>query len=232
MVYNIRFQEKMFMTNFIKIRSYLIIVILFPLINSILYADDGQAWLNNSITFKTTSDLSLKLTQEARYHEVTYMDSYLHNWQGGLLYKLPKNFYVAFLYKRENTKKPNFNLAENRFTLESGWKIKIQKNLDFDCRFRTEIRRYDKDLSQHHLRFRLRIRLKGTIRVGDLQLKPFIGTEPFADTIKDSIFRNRFYLGTAIELSENADLIVNYIRQDTRDKQTIHILNSGIDIKF
>lgn len=209
-----------------------VLITLMVLLSSTLFSDDGQAWLNNSITFKTISDLSLKLTQEARYHEVTYMDSYLQNWQGGLVYKLPKNFYVSVLYKRENTEKPSFNLAENRFTLESGWKTKIQKNLDFDCRFRTEIRRYDKELSQNHLRFRFRIRLKGKINIGELHLKPFIATEPFADTIKNSIFRNRFYLGTAIVLSGNADLIVNYIRQDTQDKKTIHILNSGIDLKF
>ena len=220
------------MNNSPKKCTYLVLTTLLTLLSSALLADDGQAWLKNSATFKINSNLSLKLTQEARYHEVTFMDSYLHNWQGGLVYKLPKNFYVIFLYKREITKKTNFNLAENRFTLESGWKTKVNEDLDFDWRFRTEIRRYDKDLSQNHLRFRFRIRLKGEIRVGELQLKPFIGTEPFADTIKDTIFRNRFYLGTAIVLSGNADFIVNYIRQDTRDKETIHILNSGIDLKF
>lgn len=212
--------------------AYQVLITMLALSSSTLFADDGQAWLNNSITFNTTPGLSLKLTQEARYHEVTYMDSYLNNWQGGLVYKLPKNFYASFLYKRENTKKPTFNLAENRFTLESGWKTKVDTDLDFDCRFRIEIRRYDKNLSKNHLRFRLRVRLKGRINFGELQLKPFIGTEPFADTIKNSIFRNRFYLGTAIVLSKNADLVVNYIRQDTQDKPTIHILNSGIDLKF
>lgn len=219
--------------KYVPKRSQLYFLItLLALFSSPMFADDGQAWLNNSATFKIDSHISLKLTQEARYHEVTFMDSYLQNWQGGLVYKLPKSFYAAFLYKRESTEKSDFILAENRYTLESGWKTKVHKDVDLDCRFRTEIRRYDNNLSKNHLRFRFRIRLKGKINLGELQLKPFIGTEPFADTIKNSIFRNRFYLGTAIALSGNADFIVNYIRQDTQDKETIQILNSGIDLKF
>jgi hypothetical protein len=212
--------------------KHLVLITLLVLLSSALFADDGQAWLNNSVTFKIDSHLSLKLTQEARYNEVMYMDSYLHNWQGGFVYKLPKNFYAAFLYKREHTEKSDFTLAENRFTLESGWKTKVDKDLDFDCRFRTEIRRYDENLSENHLRFRLRVRLKGKINIGSLQLKPFIATEPFADTINDSIFRNRFYLGTTFPVSKKVEFVVNYIRQDTKDKDTIHILNSGIDLKF
>jgi uncharacterized protein DUF2490 len=193
---------------------------------------DGQGWLNNSATFKIDARWSLKLTNEARHHEVTFKDSFLKNWQAGLVYRLPRNFYASVLYKRESTDKPLFVLAENRFTLETGWKTGLAENWDFDWRFRTEIRRYDDERADNHLRFRLRVRLRTQLRIGTLTIKPFIGTEPFGDTLVDGINRNRFYLGAVFPMGEHAGLVINYIRQDTKDKETLHIINSGFDLSF
>jgi hypothetical protein len=199
---------------------------------SLASADDGQGWLNNSVTFRMDSQFSLILTQELRSHEVTYMDVYLTNWQGGLSYRLPHSFYVAFLYKRENSKKRDFNLGENRLTLEGGWKKSLSSSLDVDCRFRTEIRRYDKELAKDHLRFRFRVRLRTRLKIGTLKITPFIATEPFADTLQDTIMRNRFYLGTGIVVGEHVEFKIMYIRQDTNGSYTVHIFNSGVDLKF
>lgn len=196
-----------------------------------LSADD-QAWLNNSLSFTISKNLNLKFTNEARYNEITYMDPYLKNFQTGVVYKLPKSIYIAFLYKRENTKKTDYTLNENRYTFETGWEAKLGNNLNIDTRFRTEIRRYEKGLAINHLRFRFRIRLKTTLKIGSFQLKPFIATEPFGDTIEDRINQNRFYLGTIFPLDEKVQFVINYIRQDTRNKETIHILNSGFNLKF
>ena len=196
-----------------------------------LHADE-QGWLNHSATFNISAEFSLKLYQETRCQEITFMDPYLKNWQGGLVYHLPKNFYVAALYKHENVEKTIFTLTENRFTLESGWKTNLKKDLDFDYRFRTEIRRYNHGLAENHLRFRFRVRLKTIVSLGSLTIIPFIATEPFADTVTNKINRNRFYLGAIFPLSEKAELIINYIRQDTKGAEAIHILNSGLDLKF
>ena len=193
---------------------------------------DGQAWLNNSLSLKVTSDFSLKFTNETRYDEITFMSPYLKNIQGGIVYKLPENFYLSLLYKRENTEYSYFTLSENRFTLESGWKTKFASHYDFDCRFRIEIRNYDKKLAKNHLRFRFRIRIVASFQIGSLKIKPFIATEPFGDTKEDSINRNRFYLGSVFPLSEKVEFVLNYIRQDTKNKETIHIINSGINLKF
>jgi hypothetical protein len=160
------------------------------------------------------------------------MDTYLTNWQGGLVYDFAEKFYAAVLYKRENTRKTAFTLAENRFTLEGGWKTELRKDLTVDCRLRTEIRNFDDGLENNHLRFRFRIRFKSKLKIGKLNLEPFIATEPFADNLKNSVFRNRFYLGTYIVIRKNVKLNIGYIRQDTRDKETLQILNSGVDIKF
>lgn len=193
---------------------------------------DGQGWINNSLTLKIDSRWSLKFTNEARHNEITFQDAFLRNWQGGVVVKLPKNFHAAALYKRETTDKPLFILSENRLTLETGWKTGLADNWDLDWRFRTEIRGYDNGLAENHLRFRFRVRMRTKISVGTLTIKPFIGTEPFADTLDDRINRNRFYLGASFPLGGHAELVINYIRQDTKGKEALGILNSGISLSF
>jgi len=206
---------------------------------------EEQGWLNNSLTYQINPKFSLKLTQEIRCHNLTYMEAYLFNLQGGLIYHLPQNFYVAFLYKRENVEIPEFIelpddivitagdiLYENRFTLEAGWKTKLSPSLDLDFRLKTEIRRFEPGLDVNHMRFRLRLRLKTSITLGNLRLKPFVAIEPFGDSKKYNITRSRFYLGTGIVLGKNAVLILNYINQATQSRKSIHILNTGVELTF
>jgi hypothetical protein len=210
----------------------LLLVPLALILFSSLVMGENQAWLNNSMSYKLNAKWTLKFTNETRYYELTYMDPFLKNWQTGLQYGLFKNGYVAVLYKRENTKKTSYNLAENRVTLETGWKTNLGKSLNFDIRFRTEIRGFEKDLAENHLRFRLRFRFRTKMKIGKLQLKPFIGIEPFADTIKDKIFRYRFYAGSVFPLTKNVEWVLNFIRQGTKDKDTIDIINTGVSLKF
>ncbi len=211
----------------IHVTVFMLFLILTPLLHS-----DEQGWINNGAGFTLSPSLSLKLSNEVRNRELTFINPFLKNWQGGFSLKLPANFSAVLLYKRENTEKTDFLLAENRFTLEAGWKTKISPAWDLDLRFRTEIRRFEKDLAENHLRFRLRVRLKTKIKIGGLELAPFIATEPFGDTLVDGINRNRFYLGTYVVLSQNVELVANYIRQDTKDKDVIHVFNTGIQLKF
>ena len=207
------------------------IVLRLIIFSTALFAD-GQSWLNNSATMRMAYRLSVKLTNESRFNEVFFSDAYLRNWQVGGVVNLPRNFYISVLYKRENVDRPDFVLYENRYTVETGWGGRLSGVFTLDWRFRTEIRDFAQDLDEDHLRFRFRIRIRTRINVGKIQLKPFIATEPFADNLQKRIFRNRFYLGTAVVLTRNLDWIINYIRQDTRNRETVHILNSGFDIKF
>lgn len=173
----------------------------------------------------------MKFTQEIRCHDITYADAYLYNVQGGLIYKLPKNFYLAFLYKREHVKLEDIPLDENRFNLQGGWKIKVANDLEFDIRARAEIRKYN-DPEQNHTRFRFRFRFIYNTLIGNLRLKPFIATETFGRTKVYTIQRNRLYLGTFFPLSDHVELIACYIWLYTTGKESVHILNSGIELSF
>jgi hypothetical protein len=198
---------------------------------SALPAED-QGWINNSLTLTLNSKVSLKFTNEIRTREITFADPVLHNWQGGVLRSLSNRTYVGVFFKRETTDKGTFTLRENRLTLEAGWKLPLTRKSRFDVRFRTEIRGFRDDRAENHLRFRLRLRFVTRAELGKIVLKPFIATEPFADTLVDKINRNRFYLGVMVPLTANVEWVVNYIRQDTSGKDPLHVLNTGVELKF
>lgn len=208
-----------------------LVVIMVLMAAGTLVAEE-QGWINNSLSFKINNKFTLKFTNESRYNELTYSDFFMRNWQGGIVYKFSQKMYFAVLYKREDTQKTGFILHENRLTLETGWKTKLGKKLDFDIRFRTEIRGFEEGLSDNHLRFRLRARVKTRMRIGQLKLNPFIAMEPFGDTKADEINRYRLYAGFVFPMGKHAAFVLNYIQQGTKDKDTIHILNTGVELKF
>lgn len=220
---------------------FLLILLLatFTLLLSRPAAATSQGWINNSLTFSITSHWGLKFTQEIRALDVTYADPYMHNLAAGIVYNLPKNFYAAALYKREHVDimgeildlEDDIVLDEDRFTLEGGWKASLAKNLNFDVRLKNEFRFFNVE-DKDHIRFRLRLRLKYDTRIGSLKLKPFIATETFGKTKVYTVQKNRFYLGSIFPLSQKVELIVNYIWLSAHDLDDIHILNTGLDLKF
>jgi len=194
--------------------------------------DSSQAWLTNSGTFSLSSRLDLKIVQHGRFLDITYSDPYLKNIQGGIVFKFPKNFYFATMYRRDHVDTQDTIYNENRFTLEGGWKTGITEKLDFDIRFRTEIREFEEALPEDHLRFRLQLRLKTTLSIGKLKLKPYIANETFGKTKIYTVQNNRFYAGTMIPLSEHVEFGLSYIWLSTRNAESIHILHSGFELKF
>jgi len=191
-----------------------------------------ESWFNNSATFSISPKFSLKLTQETRCLDITYSDPYLNNVQGGIAFNLPKNFYIATLYKREHVKIQDAASNENRITLEAGWKTKASKDLDIDLRFRTEIREYEEDEQEDHLRFRMRIRGKYNMTIGKLNIKPFVALETFGKNKVYTVQRTRLYIGTIFPLSNHVEFHISYLWLATRNKESIHILHSGFDLKF
>lgn len=196
------------------------------------FCDTSQAWLTNAATFSLSSRLDLKISQHGRYLDITYSDPYLKNFQGGIALKLPKNFYVATLYRRDHVDIQDAIYNENRFTLEAGWKIKVAEKLDFDVRFRTEIREYEEEIKEDHLRFRLRLRLKSELKIGQLHLKPFVAAETFGKSRIYTVQASRFYVGAFFPLSEHVEFGISYIWLATEGAESIHILHSGFELKF
>lgn len=196
------------------------------------FCDTSQAWLTNTVTFSISSRLDLKISHHARFLDITYFNPYLKNIQGGFVFKLHKNFYFATLYRRDHMENQDTVYNENRFTLEVGWKTRVAEKLDFDAYFRTEIREFEEESKEDHLRFRLRLRLKTELSIGKLKLKPFIANETFGKTKIYTVQNNRFYVGAMIPLSEHVEFGFSYIWLATRNAESIHILHSGFELKF
>jgi hypothetical protein len=212
-----------------KLRFLPLVFLSLFLANHSLHAE-GQAWHTTSFKLKVDDKFSLTLNHQIRCHEVTMQDPFLYHVESALTYKLPKNFSLAFVYRRQSSDSNNVRLGENRYSFEAAWKAKLDKALAFDGRFRTEIR--DFDLRPDYVRLRLRLRLTADMTVAHLHIKPFIASEPFWDTRLDVFSEHRFYLGTGFVLTENVELQVFYLRQDQKDKETNHILSSGFNFSF
>jgi len=196
-----------------------------------LWTED-QAWVNNSLAFKVDSKFSLTIIQETRCNEITYLDPFLINIRVMLNYKLPKNFHLAGYYRRQDAEKKDVIIHENRYIFESGWKINVIKDTAFDIRIQGEIRRYVETPESNCFRMRMRFRIKTKISVGSLVINPFVATEPFWVVEEDGIERNRCYLGAEFPMTKNVNFVLNYIREDRKNTETIHVLNSGFKLNF
>jgi hypothetical protein len=189
------------------------------------FCDSDQAWLVNSAIFKVSSTISMKLTQESRHLDITYANPYLMSLHGGIVFNLA-------IYKRAHVEYQEAVYNENRMILEGGWKTEVADNLDFDLRLRTEIREFDAEIPEDHLRFRLRLRLKTELNIGELKLKPFIAVETFGKNKVFTVQRGRLYIGTNLPLSDHVELVLSYMLLVTRNEESIHILVSGFELKF
>lgn len=214
----------------VNLKIYLLFSLVF-FIGRIGFCDTSQAWFKNTATFSLSPKWSLKVTQETRNLDITYSNPYLKNISGGFVYRLPKNFYFSAVYKREHVEIQDIVYNENRIILEPGWKTKLSHILDLDIYFRTEIREFEEEYPEDHVRFRLRLRLKTSLNIGKLELKPFIADETFGKAIY-TIQKNRFYVGTSIPFGEHVELSLGYILLSARDVEPIHILYSGFQLNF
>jgi len=221
-----------------KTKKYTLLFILlfyamtFFLLLSIEAHAEGQGWFNNSLNMTINNKFSLMLKSQIRTHDISFQDPFVYILEGGGGYKLPKNFYLATYYRRQTSTSGNRQVSENRYTLEAGWKTKLNKTLSFDWRFRTERRSFEQNADVNHFRFRLYIRFTVNVKLGELNLKPFIAEEPFWDTKVDAFSQNRFYLGTAFPLSEKVEFILSCLRQDLKAKDPNHILYTGFNLRF
>ena len=212
-------------------RCILLLVVLLVSLNESLQAE-GQGWFNNSLNVTINDDFYLMFRSQIRAHDVSFQDPFVYILESGLGYKLPKNFYLATFYRRQTSKTADHQINENRYALDAGWKTKLNKVFSFDWRFRTEIRRFEQNSDVNHFRFRPYLRLTAAFKLGELKLKPFIAEEPFWDTKIDDFSQNRFYLGTAILLSEKVEFVLSYLRQDLKKKEPNHVLYTGFNLRF
>jgi hypothetical protein len=196
------------------------------------FSDTSQAWLKNSITFTLSSKWDLKIAHETRNLDISFFNPYYKNIAGGFVFHFPKNFYFSAVYKRVHVEFQDTIYNENRYILEAGWETPVANKLDFDLRFRTEIREFEEEFPEDHLRFRLRLMLVSQINLGKLELMPFIANETLGKSKIYTVQKNRFYIGTMIPLGEHVKFNISYMWLATQGAESIHILYSGFNLEF
>ena len=213
-------------------KAALAFCLIFFSIYNLGFSDTSQAWLKNSITFTLSSKWDLLVSHEIRNLDVSFFNPYYKNIAGGFVFHFPKNFYVSAVYKRVRVEIQDVIYNENRFVLEAGWKTKISEKLDFDIRFRTEIREFEEEYPEDHIRYRLQLRLKTELHIGKLRLEPFIANETLGKAKIYTAQKNRLYLGTMIPMGEHVTFVISYMWLAIKDAESIHILYSGFKLKF
>lgn len=196
-----------------------------------LNAED-QGWMNNSLTINISSRSSFTFSHELRYRDIFFNQKYLYNWRAGFNLRISGTFHLGAAYKREVEQKLQFNLKENRFILEAGWRKQLSRLIELQCRFNTEIRLFAEHMAQDQVRARIRLLLLTKLNIFQIKTIPFIGVEPFFDSVTKEISENRFYAGFLFPAGKHFRLELGYTRKDQKNKETVHILNTGIHLAF
>jgi hypothetical protein len=198
---------------------------------SLLEAED-QGWMTNSLTINVTSRANLTVSNELRYYNILFKQRYLYNWQVGFNFRIFKSFYLGAAYKREIDQKLQYKLKEDRFIIEIDWIKHLTRSIDFQCRLNTEFRLFEEHMKQDHIRARLRLLLQTKLNIFQIKTIPFIGVEPFYDSLTKEISENRSYAGVLFPAGKHFRLEVGYTRKDQKNRETVHILNTGIHLVF
>ncbi len=193
-------------------------------------ASDGQAWFEDALTINVGNTWQLKGTHELRFDKTSYDETLLQNFSVGLLRKLPWDTSLGVFYKREKERTSQGSRLEDRYFADVSWATDVARRASFDTRLRTELRTFRRGAANDVIRFRLRMRIRTRAPMGVLRVRPFAWTELF--TGHDQPLRNRFSAGTVFQINPHVGIVLSYIRQDTRGREALNIVNTGIELAF
>jgi hypothetical protein len=120
---------------------------------------------------------------------------------------------------------------EHRYSLQLDYKRKA-RGINATLTQISELR-YFTQATREHIRLRLRLNVSKNIgSIGKRRTATYIMPEIFYDDIENEIFRFRFYSGLEIEIQNNISLKIGYILQNEKDKDDIHLFNTGLSWKI
>ncbi len=193
---------------------------------------DGQAWVSNSLDLKISPSFVVGFQQEQRFDEMTIMDPYLSNVEAKISVNTGKRTQLSIAYRREGKSSDGDVSRENRMFFDVSRIVFKNETSSLDVRLRCESRNFEAGAGTDHWRFRLRLRWRTRVAIGAIMVKPFMAIESFGDTKADALDRYRFYAGLVVPLGKHAGLVLSYIRQGTRDKESLDILGTGFKLSF
>jgi hypothetical protein len=189
-----------------------------------------QNWTGNTVKLRVGKSLQVWCTQEIRSNDVTaYNDIFAKYIEFTLRHGPNKTFYWALRYRHQWNEKKNISIGEDRWVFEAGAKARAYPWLTLDMRLRFDGKNFDKAGVEDYAWYRLRLRSTVHTHIKRLRISPFLAMEPFGNTpTKNEPFinRHRLYAGSGIPIGNHFVLVMDYIRQDLRGRETEHILRT------
>jgi len=189
-----------------------------------------QNWTGNTIKWRAGKALQVWCTQEVRSNDMNaYDDIFAKYVELTLRHGPSKTYYWAVRYRHQWNEKKNLSIGENRWVLEGGAKTMAFSWLTLDARLRFDWKNFDRPETEDYVWYRLRLRSTVNSHVGRLRITPFFATEPFANSLpkpETFIDQHRMYAGSGFPVGNHFALVMNYIRQDIRGRETEHILQA------
>ncbi len=175
---------------------------------------NGEYWQTLGFDVDMNKDFKITFRQEVRFGK-SGGDSYLHNYDLGLVYKSFGDWIdVGLNFKKEFEKDSSRKFrGENRPNLNIMLKGKLF-DLDVSDRLRLEYR--DLETKKDVWRFRNKTVLNLPFTLTELNLQPYIADEIFINLGQSSINQNRLSSGFSFKLSSNIKAGIYYLFKSSK----------------
>jgi hypothetical protein len=203
----------------------------FYLLSSISYGDNSEHWNDLNLSRKIGKATSLSLSNRTKFNDIPFNDVYIASLKLGLGYSARWNLTITPSYRIDWIDRKEKDEYENRYSLQLDYK-KTVRGINTTLTQISELR-YFTQATRDHIRLRFRLNMSRNIgTVLNRRASFYIMPEIFYDDIKNEIFRFRLYSGFDIRLKDNISLKIGYILQNEKDKDDIHLFNTGISWKI
>ncbi|UCC80570.1 MAG: DUF2490 domain-containing protein [Candidatus Zixiibacteriota bacterium] len=195
------------------------------------YGDNSEHWNDLYLSRKIGRATSLSLASRTKFNDIPFDDVYIVSLKLGSGYGTGWNLTITPSYRIDWIDKKDKDEYENRYSLQLDYR-KTVRGINTTFTQISELRYFTQATRDH---IRLRFRLNMSRNIGTMlnrRASFYIMPEIFYDDIKNEIFRFRFYSGFNIALKDNISLKIGYILQNEKDKDDIHLFNTGLGWKI
>ena len=217
----------------IKKLTILTVIVLFLPAYAFAFADgDFQYWNTERISYKINKEWKIGLEEEFRFGNNAGNLYYQHSDIGvsysGLAEWIDLGINYRLVFEEKNDKwkyenRPHFN-ATLKYNLD---------NVKLSDRSRIEYRAKEK--ASDSWRYRNKFTIKIPLKVGEVEINPYIADEIFLDCAEGEFNKNRLYSGIYLNLLKNLGADVFYMWQLNKTANhwtTYNILGTKVKLSF
>lgn len=216
-----------------KILSFIVIFVALSLFipNSAFAERDWEYWSQSSVSVPLNEKVNFLIMPEWRFKNDMH-NVFLFKLENGLSFKINKYWDITPYYVYQQKKSSGIWDKSDIGYLDATFKTSLENlfNLKLANRFRYQ---YDFDKEKTILRNSLKI--SKTVKIGKLELAPYISEEPFYDAKLGMFNEHRASVGVGYNFSKNVSLSAGYLlnpKKSTGKWRYTNVLITNCNIKF